>query len=157
MIKFEKITEKQFLNDVKEQCVYSDVKLPVRATKKSAGYDFFALYDFLLNPGQSIKMPTGIRIILPQDKFLMIAPRSGLGFKYRIQLDNTVGVIDADYSESDNEGHIWIKITNDSRENKTVCVKKGEAFAQGIILQYFVTDDDCADAKRNGGFGSTDK
>lgn len=157
MIKFEKITEKQFLNDTKSQLDYNNIKLPVRATKKSAGYDFFAPYDFSLEAGQSIKIPTGIKVVLPHDKFLMIVPRSGLGFKYRLQLDNTVGIIDADYSESDNEGHIWIKITNDSFENKTLYIKQGEAFAQGIILQYYTTDDDCTDAKRNGGFGSTDK
>ena len=85
----------------------------------------------------------------------MIAPRSGLGFKYRLQLDNTVGIIDADYYNSDNEGHIWVKITNDSRDGKVVEIKAGEAFAQAIIMQYFKTDDDNADGIRNGGFGST--
>ena len=89
----------------------------------------------------------------------MIVPRSGLGFKYRSQLDNTVGVIDADYSNSDNEGHIWIKITNDSNPNetadKTMFISKGQGIAQGIILSYGLTDDDDTNGIRNGGFGST--
>ena len=86
---------------------------------------------------------------------LKIYPRSGLGFKFRLQLNNTVGIIDSDYFYSDNEGHIFIKITNDSNEGKTVQVKAGTGFAQGIFLEYGITVDDDATAVRNGGFGST--
>lgn len=157
MNKFEKISRKQFINDVGANLsdLYDEIKLPKRATKYSAGYDFYAPWTIILEPGYSTKIPTGIRVILDEDKFLGIVPRSGLGFKYRLQLDNTVGIIDADYSSSDNEGHIWIKITNDSREGKTLNIQRGEALAQGIIMQYFKTDDDDADGIRNGGFGST--
>ena len=80
-----------------------------------------------------------------------------VGFKYRLQLDNTVGIIDEDYYYSDNEGHIFIKITNDSKKNKTVEVLRGKGFAQGIFVPYGIAVDDNADAVRNGGFGSTDK
>lgn len=96
-------------------------------------------------------------MLLDNDKFLAIYPRSGLGFKYRVQLDNTVAIIDSDYSQSDNEGQMYIKLTNDSREGKPVEIKAGEAIVQGIITQFFKTDDDNADGIRNGGFGSTDK
>lgn len=160
MNKFEKISEAQFNKDF--ACPggrhYYDIHLPKRATKFSAGYDFYLPYhyDITIAPGQTKKIPTGVRVRLDEDKVLLIAPRSGLGFKYRLQLDNTIGVIDADYYNSENEGHIWIKITNDSKEDKTVTIKSGEAFAQGIIMQYFKTDDDDADGVRNGGFGSTD-
>ncbi|MBM6800576.1 deoxyuridine 5'-triphosphate nucleotidohydrolase, partial [Coprobacillus cateniformis] len=82
-------------------------------------------------------------------------PRSGLGFKYRLQLNNTVGVIDSDYFYSDNEGHIFIKITNDSNEGKIVDVKKGQGIAQGIFMQYGIVEDDDVSELRNGGFGST--
>lgn len=157
MNKFEKISLNRFSLDMSDKCGYEDVKLPRRATKNSAGYDFFSPFDFSLTAGESVKVPTGIRVLLDDDKVLLIAPRSGLGFKYRLQLDNTLGVVDADYSGSDNEGHIFIKITNDSKENKTLSVKKGEAFAQGIIVQFFKTIDDNATAERNGGFGSTNK
>lgn len=136
---------------------YDNIKLPIRATAGSAGYDFFAPFAFVLNPGESIKIPTGIKVQLDTDKFLAIYPRSGLGFKYRVGLDNTVGIIDSDYINSDNEGHIFIKLTNDSREGKTVRINQGEAFAQGIITQFFKTDDDSADGVRNGGMGSTTK
>lgn len=134
---------------------YNSIKLPKRATKKSAGYDFFAPTSFILKPGETIKIPSGIRVLLDDDKVLMCYPRSGLGFKYRLQLDNTTGVIDADYSNSDNEGHIFFKLTNDSRDGKIVMISQGEAFAQGVIMQYFMTEDDDTTATRNGGFGST--
>lgn len=167
MTKFEVISREQFENDFAEfpEVKYEELKLPKRATTGSAGYDFYSPIGFKLNPGATIKIPTGIRILLPQDKFLLITPRSGLGFKYRLQLDNTVGVIDSDYSSSDNEGHIWIKMTNDS-STETFCgmfsngkfleLQAGDAVAQGIILKYETTDDDDAEGVRNGGFGSTD-
>lgn len=159
-MKFEKIGFNQFCSDV--SCTieearkrYDEIILPCRATRLSAGYDIFATEDIRLMPGDTIKTPTGIRVLLDDDKFLMIVPRSGLGFKYRLQLDNTVGIIDADYSGSANEGHFWIKMTNDGR--KPLEIKKGQAMAQGIILQYFKTEDDCVEEIRNGGFGSTTK
>lgn len=159
MNKFEKVSFEQYANsiggDVDLHTEYENIKLPKRATTGSAGYDFFAPFDFELDVGETIKIPTGIRVLLDSDKFLAIYPRSGLGFKYRLQLDNSVGVVDSDYSWSDNEGHIFIKITNDGREGKTIHINKGEAFAQGIITQYFVTIDDETNSIRNGGFGST--
>ena len=161
MNKFEKISYAEYAKavggDIDLFDEYNDIKIPKRATKGSAGYDFFAPFTFTLEPGETIKIPTGIRVLLDTDKFLAIYPRSGLGFKYRVQLDNTVGIIDSDYSNSDNEGHIFIKITNDSRENKVVTVNKGDGVAQGIITQFFVTDDDNSEGIRNGGFGSTTK
>ena len=84
----------------------------------------------------------------------MIFPRSGLGFKYRLQLDNTVGIIDSDYSLSDNEGHIHIRMTNNSHE-KTLELRAGSAFAQGVFLPYGLADGDSVSEVRNGGFGST--
>jgi dUTP pyrophosphatase len=88
---------------------------------------------------------------------LMCFPRSGLGFKFRLQLNNTVGIIDSDYYYSDNEGHIFLKITNDTNEFKTVEVKAGDGFAQGIFVPFGITEDDDANGIRNGGFGSTTK
>ena len=161
MNKFEKVSYTQYAKsiggDVDLTQEYEDIKLPKRSTKGSAGYDIFAPFSFNLTVGETIKIPTGLRIILDNDKFLGLYPRSGLGFKYRIQFDNTIPVIDSDYSQSDNEGHIMIKITNDGREGKTLHVNKGEAFAQGIIQPFVKTDDDEANGIRNGGFGSTNK
>lgn len=162
-MRFEKVSYEQYANSREgiaewaTQMEYDSIKLPKRATTGSAGYDFFSPFDFELRAGETIKIPTGIRVFLDGDKFLAIYPRSGLGFKYRMQLDNSVGIIDSDYVQSDNEGHIFIKLTNDTHEGKTITIKTGEAVAQGIITQFFKTDGDEVDAIRNGGFGSTDK
>ncbi|PWM75060.1 MAG: deoxyuridine 5'-triphosphate nucleotidohydrolase [Bacillota bacterium] len=158
--KFEKVSPSIFERAAKDcgfSANYADIVLPRRATSGSAGYDFFAPADFTLNAGESVKIPTGVRAHIENGYFLSLYPRSGLGFKFRLQLDNTVGIIDADYYFSDNEGHIIVKLTNCSYENKTVAVKKGQGFAQGIFTEFFITSDDDADATRNGGFGSTTK
>lgn len=141
--------------EIKE--MYDCLQLPKRATKGSAGYDFYTPFTFNLKPGETIKIPTGIRAKMEDNWVLQLYPRSGLGFKYRLQLNNTVGIIDSDYYYSDNEGHIFAKITNDSNEGREVTVAKGTGFMQGIFMEYGITMDDAVEDVRNGGFGSTTK
>ena len=157
LIEFKKGIEELFpeLSQEKMQEMYDKIKLPARATKGSAGYDFFLPFSFQLLPQEGIKIPTGIRVKMEEDWVLKLYPRSGLGFKFRLQLNNTVGIIDSDYYYSDNEGHIFAKITNDSKENKEIVLKTGDGFMQGIFLEYGITVDDEAEGIRNGGFGST--
>ena len=158
---FEKVSYKQFKESFPDMpgeqvnTLYENLELPCRATKGSAGYDFFTPYEIALKPGETIKIPTGVRVKMNPGWVLHLYPRSGLGFKYRLQLDNTVGIIDSDYYNSDNEGHIFAKITNDSRDGKTLNLAAGKGFMQGIFLPYGITADDEATAERNGGFGST--
>lgn len=163
--KFEKVSYEQFKkdwistfgnNDNIEE-IYSSIKLPKRATMGSAGYDFYSPLEVNLLTDATIKIPTGIRARIENGWVLKCYPRSGLGFKYRIQLDNTVGIIDSDYYESSNEGHIMIKITNDSKEDKIAYIKKGSGFSQGIFTEYGITIDDDVNEQRDGGFGSTTK
>lgn len=137
--------------------IYNGINLPKRATKGSAGYDFFSPIHFSLCSGESIILPTGIRCGMDDDYVLQIYPRSGLGFKYRCQIDNTVGIIDSDYYNSDNEGCIMLKITNDSKTDKTMVIQAGQGIAQGIFLQYGKVIGDDTKGVRNGGFGSTTK
>lgn len=163
--KFEKVSWEQFLKDWKDTFsgqsdekikeIYDGIRTPRRATAGSAGYDFFAPVTLTLAPGETVKVPTGIRVQMEQEWVLSIYPRSGLGFKYRLQMNNTVGIIDSDYYNSDNEGHIFVKITNDTNEGKTVEVKAGEGLVQGIFMEYGITVDDDATEIRNGGLGST--
>jgi dUTP pyrophosphatase len=165
---FEKVSFEQFriaMDDAFHDIGYTEdelheiweaTPLPVRATSGSAGYDFKSPIPFILQPGKTIKIPTGIRVKIEDGWWLGCLPRSGLGFKYRIQLNNTMGVIDSDYYYSDNEGHIFVKITNDSNEGKTVTVKQGDGFAQAIFIPYGITYSDDASTIRNGGMGSTD-
>lgn len=158
--KFSKVSKEQFLSSCEREDVaeiYETIELPKRATKGSAGYDFFIPYDICLAPGETAKIPTGIRAEMEVNYVLKLYPRSGLGFKYRLQLNNTVGIIDSDYFYSNNEGHIFAKITNDSNEGKTIELRKGEGFMQGIFVEYGITLDDDVQECRNGGFGSTTK
>lgn len=163
--KFSKVSWEQFVKDWKDEFIgvneeairkiYCGINVPKRATKGSAGYDFFSPIGFILPPGETIKIPTGIRCEMNEGWVMMGFPRSGLGFKYRMRLSNTVCILDEDYFYSDNEGHIFIKVVNEG--DKTMTVKAGDGFAQGIFLQYGITEDDNATDKRNGGFGSTTK
>ena len=161
---FFKVSEEQFVRDWcaatrrsadEAKKVYQNIRLPRRATKGSAGYDFFAPESFTLVPHETILIPTGIRVMIEDGWVLSLYPRSGLGFRHRLQLDNTVGIIDSDYFEAKNEGHILIKMTSDDHKGKTLSVAAGDGFAQGIFLPFGITVDDEADGERTGGFGST--
>ena len=164
--KFHKVSKERFTADwidtfaqsqEEAEKIYEAIRLPKRATAGSAGYDFFAPAEFTLKPSETVKIPTGIRVEMQPEWVLKCYPRSGLGFKYRLQLNNTVGIIDSDYFYSDNEGHMFIKITNDSNEDKTLELPKGAGVVQGIFLPFGITLDDASSGQRNGGFGSTDK
>ena len=159
--KFEKISEERY-NEFRKNVVeldvinYEDIKLPTRATRDSAGYDFYITQDIVLEPGRTVLIPTFIRCHFYLDGwFLMLTPKSGLGFKYQLSLANTVGIVDADYYFSDNEGNIMIKLVN--RGDTAITLKAGDKFAQGIFLPYGITidDDEVEKEVRNGGFGST--
>ena len=163
--KFSKVSLEQFTKDwtnlfaSKEniQEIYDNIRLPKRATAGSAGYDFFAPIAITLMPKESIFMPTGIRVEIKEGWLLALFPRSGLGIKYRLQLDNTAGIIDSDYYFAQNEGHIMAKITNDTNEEKVLNIAAGQGFMQGIFLSYGICIDDEASEQRIGGFGSTDQ
>lgn len=161
---FHKVSRERFLADWKDTFgetkedvnrIYQEIRMPRRATAGSAGYDFFAPVNFTVKPGETIKIPTGIRVEMNQEWVLKCYPRSGLGFKYRLQLNNTVGIIDSDYFYSDNEGHIFCKLTNDTNEGKTLEIPAGTGFMQGIFVEYGITVDDDVTDIRNGGLGST--
>lgn len=167
MIRFEKVSYRQFKEDAqvhgpnmteKEmEAAYEAIILPTRATSGSAGYDFACPWPITLKAGQSKTLASGIRAFMREDVVLMIFPRSGLGSRYRMQLANTVGIIDSDYVYADNEGHILLRLSNDSQEEKTLELSQGERFAQGLFLPFFKTHDDAAQLERKGGHGSTGK
>lgn len=151
---FYKVSYEEFKSNGDKQ-TYDGIILPLRATVDSAGYDFFSPIDFTLSPNESIKIATGVRVKIDRGWVLKIYPRSSLGFKYRLTLNNTVGIIDGDYFNADNEGHIFIKMTNCG--DKPIEIEKGKAIAQGIFVPYGITYDDNAEGIRTGGLGSTDK
>lgn len=158
--KFEKVSFEQYKRDCAKQGQIQEdevlrkeweaIKLPTRATSGSAGYDFYSPWSFSVTRG-AVHIPTGIRCKIEPGWFLMCCPKSGLGFKYRMRLANTVGVIDSDYYNSDNEGHIQAKFSSYTPFE----VVRGQKFMQGIFVPYGVTEDDDANDIRSGGFGST--
>ncbi len=155
---FEKISYEQFKKDIAEdKFVYNNYKLPVRKTKVSAGYDFFALEDFILKPGEIKTIPTGYKVYMNSDELLYIYVRSSTGFKYNVRMCNQVGVIDSDYYNNiDNEGHMFVKLENHGK--KDYIVKKGESYAQGVFSKYLIVDnEDEITTDRTGGIGSTNE
>ena len=163
--KFEKVSFVQFqmdalrcevpLSEDKLLQAYQRLISPVRATAGSAGYDFHTPFGFALSTRETITIPTGLRVKIEPGWLLALLPRSGHGFQYRIQLDNTLGVIDSDYYGAENQGHILVKLTNDGLTGKTLTLSEGAAFVQGIFLPFGITVDDAAEGVRTGGFGST--
>ena len=142
MRRFEKISFEQFAKDVKDdRMLYDEYKLPVRKTKYSAGYDFLAIEDFSIKPGEIKKIPTGIKALYPTDETLMLFVRSSMGFKWNVRMCNQVGIIDSDfYNNPDNEGHMWFALQNQG--DKVFKVKKGESFGQGLFMKYLTVDDE---------------
>lgn len=161
---FEYISEEQFIKDALEifnisieaiKIMYKDLKLPKRATARSAGYDVFSPITFELKPGEEIKLPTGFKVYMQNNEWIGFLPRSGHGFKYYVRLANTMGVGDSDYyNNKGNEGHYFVKIRNEG--DKRLRVGKGEAIAQAIFQKYLLVDGDNFEGEeRIGGFGST--
>lgn len=170
--KFEKVSYEQFERDYLDTFGYSNeepsqrfrqeiesmyygLELPTRATSGSCGYDIHSPFSFKLKPKETIKIPTGLRCKIDHNYALFIHVRSSIGFKYHTVLSNITGIIDEDYYESDNEGHIFIKLVNHG--DKTLNISRGDAICQGVFIEYGITEDDDVTIKRNGGIGSTGK
>lgn len=184
-MKFEKVTLGQFEKDLNDcfdkypklidffnkegeyidlEDYYTSLVPPQRATEDSAGYDLFSPISFELDPGEEILIPLGFKIQLDPQVFLDVRPRSGLGSKFYLRLANTIGVIDrGHYNNPENEGNIFVKIRHEGWALdgtwKTLEVAQGQAFAQGILLPHYLTEDDNPREKTRlgGGFGSTDR
>lgn len=152
---FEKISYEQFAKDISsDRELYDSYKLPSRATNKSCGYDFYAINDVTIKPGQIVKIPTGYKAKFLSDEMLFLIIRSSLGFKYNIRMCNQVGVIDADYyNNEDNEGHMFVSLQNEG--DKDFCIGKGQAYCQGIFVKYLTCGDKVSKV-RTSGIGSTD-
>ena len=155
MRKFEKISREQYEKDLKDKCEYDDISIPIRSTKHSAGYDFKSPIEFELQPGEIIKVPTGIKAQMGEDEYLMLLVRSSMGFKYNVRMCNQVGVFESDYYNNlDNEGHAWLKLQNHGSEDYVV--KKGDKICQGVFTKFLTVDnEENIDNVRTSGIGST--
>lgn len=160
--RFEKVSRDQFLKDAEKlgydlneaKEAYEKITLPKRATQKSAGYDFVSPFKVELKNGERKMIPTGIRCYMEDGYVLKVYPRSSMGLKRGIRLQNTVGIIDADYYEALNEGHIMIALCSDFDE---ALIEAGERFCQGIFLRFYLALEETIDTKRVGGYGSSGK
>ena len=142
--------------EVVSRCKDMNVKLPKRKTKKSAGYDFFAVEDFTLYPNKLCIIPTGVKAYMEDNEVLYLHIRSSVAFKRGVRMLNSIGVIDADFVDNpDNEGEISLGLL--SHNDDIVHIQKGERIAQGVFHKFLITDDDDAEGQRVGGIGSTDK
>lgn len=146
--------------EIVKEYVNKGINLPVRKTKHSAAYDIEAAEDIVIPkfyPGiKPTLIPTGLKAYMQSDEVLLIVPRSSGPKKQGISFPHNVGVIDSDYYDNpDNEGHIFVQCIN--LKDEDVVIKKGEAVAQAIFQKYLTVDDDNAEGKRTGGFGSTDR
>ena len=128
------------------QCI--ETELPRRATKYSAGYDFYAAVSAEIKPGEKYVIPTNTSVEMDEDDVLLIFPRSSYSIKFGLELVNSVGVIDADYKDQ-----IFICYRNAGDE--PFFIKRGDRIAQGVFVKFLKTDDDNASGERNGGVGST--
>lgn len=161
--KFEKVSYEQFAADYMNTYktsdseyvskLYDSIELPKRSTKYSAGHDFRTPISFTLNPGETIKIPTGIRCKIDEMYVLYIHVRSSVGFKYSVGLVNQTAVVDSDYYNAANEGHIFIKLQNFG--DKPFTAKEGEKICQGVFLEYGIADEEVVINERSGGIGST--
>lgn len=134
--------------------INNNVNLPKRATNKSAGYDFFAAEDIVIEPNAIKLVPTGIKAYMQEDEVLKLYIRSSMAVKKKLVLANQVGIIDADYyNNNNNEGHIFIAIKNEG--NEIIKILKDERVAQGIFEKFLIIDEDNCATIRTGGFGSS--
>jgi len=165
---FEKVSKEQFVNDCMKlndkigtlylntasetyESIWEEIQLPKRSTTGAAGYDFYAPSLFVIEEEKEIIIPTGIRCKIDPSYVLMLFPRSSYGCKYGMRLANTVGVVDSDYYNADNEGHIMVYVS----VKEPLCIHHNDRFVQGIFLPYGIADEDEITNKRSGGFGST--
>lgn len=134
-----------------------EIKLPTRADKGSAGYDFYMPKDVTVLPNQTIVFSSDVKAYMQDDEVLLMYVRSSIGIKRGLGLPNGTGIIDSTYySNPSNDGNIGIALHNNT--GKTVELKKGERVVQGIFTKYLVVDNDEVLAeKRVGGTGSSGK
>lgn len=153
---FEKISFDQFKKDVSDnKALYDEIKLPKRSTKYSAGYDFYSLFDIIIKPKETKKIPLCIKIQMESDEMCMIVVRSSMGFKYNVRMCNQIGIFESDYyNNPTNEGHAWLRLQNEGEED--FVIKKGDAICQGIFTKFLTVDNEEEIInERTGGLGST--
>ena len=168
-MRFEKVSYSAFADDVRkwyrpikpEELFdrWNGIRLPERKTKYSCGYDLETPLDIVLAPHTSIVIPTGIRVVFSEEEretwHLKLYARSSVGIKDQVVITNGTGLVDSDFSDSENEGDMLIALTNMSDEVRKY--KAGNRVCQAVFEIYGITSDDKASGQRKSGVGSTGK
>ena len=165
---FERVKFEAFKNDMamyrpinfmsgEVEKAYDGIKIPVRKTKYSAGYDICIPIDISIPSGQRRVIPTGIKVVFEEDEMstwhLQMYVRSSVGIKDGVVLTNGTGVIDSDYQFAENDGDMMLALLNTS--DKLVQYKAGDRICQAVFVIHGLTSDDNASGDRIGGIGST--
>lgn len=135
----------------------ANTQLPIRADKRSAGYDFFSKETVVIEPNQSHLFWTDVKAYMQDDELLSVHVRSSIGIKKDLMLKNTTGIIDSSYyNNPSNDGNIGINLFNYGTE--PVTIEAGERIAQGIFQKYLITaNDNVLHSERIGGSGSSNR
>lgn len=153
------------------------VQLPIYAHETDAGLDIYAREEITINPGETIIIPTGIKMAIPEGYAILIQPRSGQSAKTKLRIANTPGLIDAGYRDEigviienieppfkdidydfDSNGEIHIKSI---LHGEAFTIARGQRFAQMRLVQVpkanFIQVESVSEIgeNRNGGFGSS--
>ena len=167
---------KRIINVPIELC-HPDAKIPQYAHESDSGMDVYALEDVTINPGETVLVPTGIKIALPPGYEIQVRPKSGRALKTKLRIANTPGTIDQGYRDEikvivenveppikhidyvfNEDGAIEIRSI---LEGSPFYISKGEKFCQLVLAEVpkatFYTVNSVMDIgeNRNGGFGST--
>jgi len=130
------------------------IKLPTRATKNSAGYDFYSPIEIIIPPKSKELIWTDVKAYMQPGEVLLIDVRSSIGIKKGLMLANTIGIIDMDYySNPDNDGNIGICLYNTT--DQPVKIEAYERIAQGLFIPFLIADNGNTNKERIGGIGST--
>lgn len=134
----------------------SNVILPIRGTKFSAGYDFSTPTEIIVPAHGKTLIWTNVKAYMQEGEFLSLHIRSSIGIKKGLRLANITGIIDMDYYNNEsNEGNIGICLVNDT--DNDVALLEGERIAQGIFTLFLVSDNCNSEDERQGGIGSTNQ
>ena len=147
----------RYFEVVKTECrtTSGEIKLPTRADKCSAGYDFYSPVNIVIMPNESKLFFTDVKACMNEDEVLKLYVRSSMG-KSHVVIANGTGIIDASYfGNSSNDGNIGFRLLNLGTEPYVINI--GDRIGQGVFTKYLITDDDNANGDRIGGFGSSGK
>ena len=159
-----------------EKC-HDDAKIPVYANLTDAGADLYAIEDIVIAPGETVLVPTGLKVAIPRGYEIQVRPKSGRALKTKMRVANTPGTIDSGYRDEikviidnieppfkdisyhfDDEGKV---IIDSILHGSSYSISKGDKFAQLVLSEVpkmdFVEVESVSKytGNRGGGFGST--